>query len=219
MLLPNSISCPVPVLDDVKLSALVALVAVALGICVAYLTLDRLRHRTVLEKQLHKLKKHVNPLSELLARMDTLTLIEVWYIKCQFYCKDEATFDQLAKVKMPKKKGGMDSLLELYLRVIAFWQVDRWIIKGISFLLFMVLIVLTWAILHGNKCGGFINTDFAQNALLVLVLTSYLVPAVASWVGGIMINMCRNAISEQVEDAVERQQRSAQEASIPNVGQ
>jgi hypothetical protein len=207
------------VLDDVKLGALVALVAVALGICVAYLTLDRLRHRTVLEKHLHKLKKHVNPLGELLARVDNLTLIEMWYIKCQYYCKDDTTYDQISKVKMPKKKGGMDSNLEICLKLIAFWQFDRWVIKLISFLLYMVLFFLTWTILHGNKCGNFINTEIAQNALLVLVLASYIVPALASWLGGVMINMCRDAISEQVDDAIERQQRGAQEAAIPNVGQ
>ncbi len=215
MLLPLQTQCPV--LDDVKLGALVALVAVALGICIAYLALDRLRHRNELERHVEKLNTFVDPIRDLLQRKNDLTTIEKCYVSFQYYCKNEDCFKDIKEEKIKKFDGSVDSVLETLLLFIAFVQIDRWALKVISLFLYAALVWITVTILHGNHCGDWINGNIAEDALMVLVILSYGVPAAASVAGGSMIKMSQDAVKRHIKDATATQTRLSASASIPNV--
>lgn len=213
----TAVVCRTVVLTDTKLSALSALVAIAIGLCVAYLALDKLRHRHGLALHVEKLSKEVDGIPLLLLRVDQLTMIEKIYLGLEYYCVNDDSYDALKVKRNEFCDGTLDSFLTFLLQVISEAQIDRWALKVCASLLFLIEFYITFIMLDGNSCGAFINTQAFAWATMFLSMASFLIPAVFSPLGSQMLKMCRQTVQRSIKDAKKHQQAQAQTAQIPGV--
>lgn len=210
-------ACSAVVLTDTKLSALSALVAIAIGLCVAYLALDKLRHRNELTIQVKRLSEVLDPIQVLLSRCKCLTLTERVYLGLEFYSVNYE-FDKDLKInRKDVNDGSLDSNLEFMLFFITRLQADRWVLKFSASILFVIEFYITIIMLRGNSCEKVINTDWFQLFILFLCAISYIVPAIVSPVAALMLKMCRDAVHRHIKDAKNSQVQQASNATIPGV--
>jgi hypothetical protein len=192
--------CQFVALSDTKLAGLSSLIAVAIGVAVAYLALDKLRHRHAVEISVKRLAEKLDPVDIIILRLPRLTLTEKAFFCLHYMAKTYDGRRRLAQHKEKYDDGTFDILVRFVLGALSFHQLDRWILKICAIFLCFIELSITCAIVFRNDCNNYINSTAFEYFCIILVLISYIVPCIASPVGSWMITAVEKKVASYIDD-------------------
>jgi hypothetical protein len=207
-------------LTSARLSAVCAPIAVAIGIVVAYLTLDRFRYHKRLLALLDQLGSYVEPVEKLVlpAEGKSFTQVERNFLALHFYCGTSAV-DAFIKEGNGERKslvfnGGLDSMLSFFVSSTTQWRLDRRLSVMICGFLCMWELLISFILFRSDDPPHWLDASWAMWVPFFVVLLSYLAPVLGFAFGEYTVATASKAVKRWITEETTRQSRAAGMASL-----
>ncbi len=207
-------------LTSAQLSAICAPVAVAIGIAVAYLTLDRFRYHKRIVDLANSLNKVIDTAPNLVRSIEEnkqLTQIEKNFLALHYLCGTTDVAEIVQKHKSDIFNGGLDTFLRFLLTLLTHWKVDRIAAGALCAFLCLWELYVSYVLFCYDPPPAWFGSNLVKYITFGAVFGAYIVPLLGFACGELVILLIKQSVRRWTEEENVRQTRQAQEATVPPV--